>query len=161
MGGGGKGDSQETRINRDIAEASKPLIERGNKLADRAYQPNRGVQFAAFSPLQQMAMQGGADASNAFGITAPNNVMAGMPAPTMGNAGILGYGTGQVYDDNIDQSMTQSQQDYYNSFFRDPNNAYLDPIGGIDPNAPVVEAEVPILPTYGILDTNNESGGRR
>ena len=124
MGSGNKGSSQETTINRDLAEASKPLIERASVLGELPYTPNRGIQFAAFSPLQQAAFQSTNDAANAFGLSSVGDPMAGMPAPTMGDAGILGYGSGQVYDDNINASMPQSLQDYYNSFFRDPNQAY-------------------------------------
>ena len=152
MGGDSKGDSTETQINRDLAAASKPLIERSSVLGELPYTPNRGIQFAAFNPMQTNAMQNSANATGAFGMLAPSDAMTQMPQAQMGSAGILGYGTGEAYDDNLNASMPQSLQDYYASFFRDPNQAFT-------PNSPSIATARPSVGAGGFI--TGSTGGER
>lgn len=115
--GKGKSSSSETKINADLAKAAKPLLERAGVLGKIPYLPNQGMQFAAFTPMQQQAMQMGQDTASAFGMAPKGvDVMAGLPKAENIN-GIKGYSTKPWYDDIKAKSVTPNMQKYLDSLF--------------------------------------------
>lgn len=121
MSGGGKGSKQTTEI--EIPEAlkqgSKKLIDRGTRVAELGFQPNRAVTIAAFNPMQQSAFQNTANASSAFGLAAPANAMLGMPQPKMSAGGIVGYSTDAGYDEAMSK-LPQGYKDAIANLFINP-----------------------------------------
>ncbi len=122
MGGGGKGDKQESKVElpKELREAAERTLEKGEKVSQLGYQPNRAVTIAGFTPMQQSSMQNTANAANAFGLGAPTNAMVGMPATQTSAGGIQGYSTAAGYDEAV-AGLPQGYRDYLNSFFIDPN----------------------------------------
>lgn len=101
-GGGGKGSKQTTEIDPRLADASVEALKKVEEANKIPYIPNRGVQFAAFTPQQNAAFAGAREGASAYGLdpgTAP--VM-----PQVQNAGgIAGYSSGAVYDDTMKKSI--------------------------------------------------------
>ncbi len=106
---GGKSSTQENTINKDLAKAAKPLIKKAGKLAEMPYMPNRGIQFAAFSPMQEYAFQNTGAMANAFGLGNAGGY-TGMPAPQVSAEGYRGYSTGGLFDQIMAASATPEQQ---------------------------------------------------
>lgn len=116
--GKAKGGQQSTKLNSDLAAASKPLLEQAGQIADMPFMPNRGIQFAAFNPMQ-LAGFGNTDlAANAFGLGSSGG-STGLPDPIVQD-GISGYGTGGIYDAAVSQSLPPAYLDYLNQFFINP-----------------------------------------
>jgi len=114
----GKGGKQQTTINPELAAAARPLIERAGQIAQMPFMPNRGIQFAAFNPMQEAAFANTDAAASAFGLnTSGGNT--GLPAPITQN-GISGYGTGNIFDTAVQQSLPPAYLDYLNQFFINP-----------------------------------------
>lgn len=109
MSGGGKSSTQENNINKDLAKAAKPLIKKAGKMAEMPYIPNRGIQFAAFSPMQEAGFQNTASAANAFGLANAGGA-TGMPPPQVSQEGYRGYSTGGLLDQILAASATPQQQ---------------------------------------------------
>jgi len=115
---GSKTSENKTAINEDLAAAALPLIEQTGQIAQMPYMPNRGIQFAAFNPMQTAAFGNTDLAANAFGLNTSGGNM-GLPAPTVQN-GISGYGTGGVYDRAVQASLPPAYMAYLNQFFINP-----------------------------------------
>ena len=116
--GKAKGGQQKTEINPDLASAALPLIEQAGQIAQLPFMPNRGIQFAAFNPMQTAAFGNTDLAASAFGLNTSGGA-TGLPTPTVQN-GISGFGTGGVYDAAISQSLPPAYLDYLNQFFINP-----------------------------------------
>lgn len=109
---GGKGGSSksQTTIPTWIQEPAIRNIARAEDVARMGYQPYYGPEVAAFNPMQTAAMQSAADAAYAFGIGPQMNVSSSIPQPTEYAGGIQGYGSGDIFEQSVDQ-FQQRQPD--------------------------------------------------
>ena len=122
---GGKGGSQTSKVQIPswIEGPATRNLQRAEQFAQMGYQPYYGPEVAAFNPMQIGAMQSAADAASAFGLAAPMNVASTIPqAQDFGN-GMMGYGSGQGFEQAIAQFQQNQprQAAIYNSMFAGPN----------------------------------------
>ena len=119
--GGGSTTTQE--LPEWLQDAAKSNLARADYVSQIGYVPQYGLDVAGFTPMQQSAMQNTANAASAFGLSAPTNAMAGMPAQQTNNLGFSGYSSGALYDDALArlQASRPAQYDAINDMFIDPN----------------------------------------
>jgi hypothetical protein len=122
---GGKGGSQQSKVEIPawIEGPATRNLQRAEQLAQMGYQPYYGPEVAAFNPMQVASMQAAADAASAFGLAAPMNVASTIPqAQDFGN-GMMGYGSGQGFNQAVSQFQQYQPQQaaIYNSLFTGPN----------------------------------------
>lgn len=122
---GGKGGSSksQTTIPKWIEDPAVRNIARAEDVAKMGYQPYYGPEVAAFSPMQVAGMQSAADAATAFGMAPQMNVMSSIPQPTEYAGGIQGYGSGDIFDQTVNefQKRQPQQAQLYSSQFVGPN----------------------------------------
>lgn len=115
MSGGGKGGSETTttRVKLDprLETGAAEAIAAALRTAALPYQPNMGLQVAAFSPEEEAAFRGASEAAAAFGMpsAAQSDVAGYMPAPE-NVGGFRGYSTEALYNDAMNRSTTPSYQ---------------------------------------------------
>ena len=110
---GGKGGSQTTsvQIPEYIERAAQRNLNKAEAISQIGYTPYYGPDVAAFTPMQQAAMQNTAGAASAFGMAAPSDPMAGMPqAQNFG--GVMGYSSAPIYEAAVDQLRAQRPGQY-------------------------------------------------
>lgn len=114
MSGGGKGGATESsqQIDPRLAQGGVEILTSAFEAASQPYRPNQGMTIAAFTPQQQAAFQGANAAAEAFGLPSQQQGYQTMPNPEVGESGIRGYSTGDLYSTNVERSM--SQQDMQN-----------------------------------------------
>lgn len=123
---GGKGGSQSSKVEipQWIEQPTIRNLARAEQVSQMGYQPYYGPEVAAFTPMQQQAMQSQYDAASAFGM-APmgGNAMAGIPAPTEFTGGLLGYGSGDLFEQSVNefQKRQPDQAAIYSSQFVGPD----------------------------------------
>lgn len=123
---GGKGGSQTSKVEipKWIEDPAIRNIGRAEQVAKMGYQPYYGPEVAAFSPMQEQAMQSQYDAAAAFGM-APmgGDAMAGMPTPTEFAGGVRGYGSGDIFEQSVNefQKRQPDQAAIYNQQFVGPD----------------------------------------
>jgi hypothetical protein len=128
---GGKGGSQTSRVEipQWIEQPTIRNLARAEQVARMGYQPYYGPEVAAFTPMQQQAMQSQYDAASAFGM-APmgGDAMAGMPTPTEYAGGVMGYGSGDIFDQSVNefQKRQPDQAAIYNQQFVGPDTGNYD-----------------------------------
>ena len=100
---GGKGGSQTTQVEipKYIEDASRANIAQGKEISQIGYVPYYGPDVAAFSPMQQAAMQSTADFGAAFGLMPQIDAMAGMPQAQTFAGGIRGYSSAPLYEQAV------------------------------------------------------------
>ena len=120
-GGGGKGGSQtqSTQIDPALTMAGRDVLDLAAAGAAMPYAPNRGVQFAAFTPQQEAAMRGANVAAEAFGLPSAGD-SSGMPAAQTSASGIRGFSTGTDFDQMRDASVSTGMQAALSQLFADP-----------------------------------------
>lgn len=120
--GGGSTQTQVAELPSWLQDAAQENLGRARMTADIGYVPQYGLDVAGFTPMQTSAMQNTANAASAFGLAAPTNAMAGMPAQQTNNLGFSGYSSGALFDDALSQLQANrpAQYDYMNSMFIDP-----------------------------------------
>jgi hypothetical protein len=128
---GGKGGSQKSKVTipQWIEQPTIRNLTRAEQVAKMGYQPYYGPEVAAFTPMQQQAMQSQYDAASAFGM-APmgGDAMAGMPTPTEYAGGVMGYGSGDIFDQSVNefQKRQPDQAAIYNQQFVGPDTGNYD-----------------------------------
>tara|TARA_R110002167_G_C12702170_1_gene653685 strand:- start:1124 stop:1813 length:690 start_codon:yes stop_codon:yes gene_type:complete len=123
-----KGGSQSTEVSvpKYIEDAARSNLSRASDIANMDYVPQYGPTVAAFSPMQELAMQNTMDTANAFGIgdssMSRQDILGGMDAPTEYAGGVRGYSSMPIFKGMMDefQADRPGQFDYRNSFFIDP-----------------------------------------
>ena len=129
-GGGGKGGESQQQIDPALTAAARDGLDLAAAGAAIPYSPNRGVQFAAFTPQQTAAMEGADDAAAAFGLPTGGGAGAAMPAAETNAQGIRGYSTGAAYDEMKNKSMAPGLQAAIAKLFADPRTgAFNGPQG--------------------------------
>lgn len=103
MGGGGKGGSQSTKVEipKWAEDAMKANLKKAQGLSEVGYMPYYGPDVAAFTPMQEMGMQGAYDAAAAFGIGGAEkggDALAGLPEAKDFGGGLRGYSSGDLFE---------------------------------------------------------------
>jgi hypothetical protein len=124
-GGGGKGGSNtaQTQIPDWLKQPAVRNIGRAEALSRVGYTPYYGPDVAAFSPMQQQAMQGTMDMASAFGMAPQgSDAMAGVPAAQDFGNGLSGYSSGGLFDQAVAEleQRRPNQAAEYNQLFVDP-----------------------------------------
>lgn len=122
---GGKGGSQtaSVEIPEYIEAAAQRNLNKAERISQLGYVPYYGPDVAAFSPMQQAAMQNVAGAAGAFGMATPQGQdIYGMPTPTEYAGGIQGYSSAPLFEQSQAELARQrpAQKSYIDSFFIDP-----------------------------------------
>lgn len=140
----------------DWAEsAGETNINRANYISKLGYIPQYGVDIAGFSPMQTSAMQNTADAATAFGLQAPTDAMAGMPAMQTDNLGFTGYSSGDIYSGYLGNlaNVAPAQYAAMRGMFIDPVTGDLGvsftPQGQVVDTGAVVSAPAASLYDFG------------
>lgn len=123
---GGKGGSQTTsvQIPEYIEKAAQRNLNKAEAISQIGYTPYYGPDVAAFTPMQQAAMQNTVGAASAFGMAAPSDPMAGMPqAQNFG--GVMGYSSAPIYEAAVDQ-LRARRPGQYNAM----TGLFVDPYTG-------------------------------
>lgn len=135
--GGGQTQTQQTTYPDWYNEAGQKYNAMSDYVSKLGYMPNMGLDVAAFSPMQQQAMQNTANTASTFFGTPQMDAMAGMPTPTTNNLGFTGYSSGDLYQDAMSrlQQTAPSQYDAYRDMFVDPQsgqqNVAFTPYGSV------------------------------
>ena len=121
---GGSTES-EVKIPKWLEEQAKQNLQRAQDVASIGYTPYYGAEVAAFNPMQQAGFQNTADASRAFGMSAPTDAMAGMPQAQDFGGGVMGYSSAPLFEDAMSRfrDARPAQANLIDSFF-------IDPVGG-------------------------------
>ena len=91
--------TEQVKIPEWAQKASQEAIALSKKIGQIDYLPYYGPDVAAFTPMQQQAMQGRYDAASAFGLApAGGDAMAGIPAPKDFGGGHMAYSSGDLFD---------------------------------------------------------------
>lgn len=132
MSGGGKGgkSKSEVKIPAWLEAGARQNMARANELAQIGYVPYYGPDVAAFSPMQQAAMQNTNDAAAAFGMRG-GDAMAGMPAPQTFAGGVQGYSSAPMFQQSLDTLGAQRPGQ-----FAALNAPFINPVTGADPAMP-------------------------
>lgn len=162
---GGGGSTTEVKIPTWIQEPMQRGIARAEQIAQMGYQPYYGPEVAAFTPMQQQAMQSQYDAAAAFGM-APmgGDAMAGMPTPTEFTGGLLGYSSGDLFEQSVNefQKRQPNQAAIYNSQFVGPDvsNPNFYPPGNQPPYSGIPRGSGggPLTGGYGTANPNTGQG---
>jgi hypothetical protein len=133
MSGGGKGGKQTTsvKIPAWLEAGARQNMARADELAKIGYVPYFGPDVAAFSPMQQAAFQNTNDAASAFGMAAPSDPMAGMPAPQTFAGGVQGYSSAPMYQQALAQLQANNPGQY--AAMQAP---FVNPVTGAQPGTP-------------------------
>lgn len=107
---------QETKINEKLAAASEPLIKYSQDIAQMPFTPNRGVTIADFSPMQKAAFSGTDAMASAFGLQGSGG-QTGLPQAVDSGGGVMGFGSGGIFDQNVAASMSPAQSDFITNFY--------------------------------------------
>jgi hypothetical protein len=125
---GGKGGSTTSSVTipEYIEAAAQRNLNKAERISQIGYTPYYGPDVAAFTPMQQAAFQGTAQAAGAFGLPggsmSQQDIMGGMPAPTTYAGGVQGYSAAPIYEQSL-QTLGErrpGQKAYIDSFFIDP-----------------------------------------
>lgn len=111
----------KVKIPKWLEEAAKANLGQAQDIASIGYTPYYGADVAAFNPMQSAGFQNTADASRAFGLSAPTDAMAGMPqAQNFG--GVMGYSSQPLFADAVSRfgADRPGQKSLIDSFFIDP-----------------------------------------
>lgn len=156
-GGGTTTQVTQTELPSWLQDAAQSNLARADYVSQLGYVPQYGLDVAGFTPMQQSAMQNTADAASAFGLSAPTNAMAGMPAQQTNNLGFSGYSSGALYDDALAQLAQNrpAQYEAINSMFIDPTsgdaNTMFTPYGSVA--SEVAPASVQSMVDYSSSDS--------
>lgn len=133
MSGGGKGGKQttEVKIPAWLEAGAKNNMARANELAQIGYVPYYGPDVAAFSPMQQAAFQGTADAAAAFGQATPANPMVGMPQAMTFADGTTGYSSAPMYEQSL-AALAAARPGQFAAL----QAPFINPVTGADPASP-------------------------
>lgn len=103
--GGGSQDTESTTVNKPpkwFNDAAIKSLEVADKINQIGYVPYMGNQVAAFTPMQQQAMQGVSDWASAANGSGKVDAMAGMPQAKVDGSGVAGYESGTGFMRNLE-----------------------------------------------------------
>jgi len=132
MSGGGKGGSTSTSVQVPawLEGAAQQNLARADRVAQLGYTPYYGPDVAAFSPMQQAAMQGTNQAALAFGMPSVD-AMAGMPQAQTFAGGVQGYSSAPLYQQSVEALAANDP-----GLYRAMGQMFIDPNTGAQPGSP-------------------------
>lgn len=140
MAGGGKGGSQSTQVTIPawLEDAAKRNLALADQVSQIGYTPYYGPDVAAFTPMQQASFANTGTAANAFGLQAPTDPMAGMPAPQTFAGGVQGYSSAPMYEEALAalEAARPGQFKAINDLFINPQTGAL-PVNAAAQKLPV------------------------
>jgi len=113
--GGGSQDTESKTVNKPPAwfnDAAIKSLEVADKINQAGYVPYMGNQVAAFTPMQQQAMQGVSDWASAANGTGKVDAMAGMPQAKVDGSGVAGYESATGFMRNLEQMKQRFPKQY-------------------------------------------------
>jgi hypothetical protein len=134
---GGKGGSTSSTVTvpQYIEDAAKANLAKSEEISKIGYTPYYGPDVAAFAPMQQAAFQGTADLASAFGTAgggmSQQDVMGGMPAPTIYASGVQGYSSAPMFEQSMAELEARRPGQYAAI-----NEPFINPVTGAQPAAP-------------------------
>ena len=157
-GGKGGSTSQQVTIPDWLQQPAQRNLARAEEAAKVGYMPYYGPDVAAFTPMQQQAMQANVDAASAFGLVPQGTqAMAGMPqAQDFG--GVQGYSSGSMFDQALAELASRRPGQYaqYTQSFVDPMTGI--PVSNFDGGrAQVNPTAAQFIP--GMRDGGGDDGG--
>jgi hypothetical protein len=103
-------------------------LEKADAIAGMGPIRNYGPTVAAFNPTQQAMFQNVGSTANAFGMQAPTDMMAGMPAATDFGGGMMGHSAAPMVDQQLAQLQANAPGQY-----AEMTGMYMDPVTGQRP----------------------------
>lgn len=101
-GGKGGSTSSSVEIPAWLENAAIENINRARDVQSIGYTPYYGPEVAAFSPMQEQAMQATGSAAQAFGLAPQGfDAMAGMPQAQEFAGGLMGYSSAPLYEQSV------------------------------------------------------------
>lgn len=125
MGKGGS-TSSTVAVPEYIEDAARRNLTQADKISKLGFIPEYGPTVAAFTPVQEAAFQGTAQAAGAFGLPgggmSMQDISGGMPEPTTYAGGVRGYSALPIYEQALEAfgQARPGQKQYIDSFFIDP-----------------------------------------
>ena len=125
MGKGGS-TSSTVAVPEYIEDAARRNLTEADKIRRLGFIPEYGPTVAAFTPTQEAAFQGTAQAAGAFGLPgggmSMQDISGGMPEPTTYAGGVRGYSALPIYEQALEAfgQARPGQKQYIDSFFIDP-----------------------------------------
>lgn len=152
---GGKGGSTTTtvKVPKFLETAAKRNLTRADEIAKIGYVPYYGPDVAALTPMQQAAMANTNAASEAFGLSAPQDAMAGMPQAQTFAGGVQGYASAPMYQGSLEQLRATNPAQYAAI-----TSMFVNPKTGAAPRAPF--ATPVAAPNTGLPPAARNTGGR-
>ena len=135
-----------------IEDAARRNLTEADKIRRLGFIPEYGPTVAAFTPMQEAAFQGTAQAAGAFGLPgggmSMQDISGGMPAPTTYAGGVRGYSSLPIYEQALEAfgQARPGQKRYAESFF-------IDPVTGL----PGSNMQAPV--DYTVASTPGDLGG--
>lgn len=147
MAGGGKGGSQSTQVTIPawLEDAAKRNLALADQVSQIGYTPYYGPDVAAFTPMQQASFANTGTAANAFGLQAPTDPMAGMPAPQTFAGGVQGYSSAPMYEEAL--AALQANRP---GQFQAINDLFINPQTGAGP-VNMAAQKMPVAATPGFV----------
>ena len=151
MGKGGS-TSSTVAVPEYIEDAARRNLTEADKIRRLGFIPEYGPTVAAFTPMQEAAFQGTAQAAGAFGLPgggmSMQDISGGMPAPTTYAGGVRGYSSLPIYEQALEAfgQARPGQKRYAESFF-------IDPVTGL----PGSNMQAPV--DYTVASTPGDLGG--
>jgi hypothetical protein len=129
---GGKGGSTTSKVEIPawLEGAAKSNLARADEIAKLGFRPYFGPDVAALTPMQQAAMRNTNSAASAFGMAAPSDPMAGMPA-AQDFGGVQGYSSAPLYQGSVD-ALQASMPALYDAI----RSMFIDQQTGAQPRSP-------------------------
>jgi hypothetical protein len=141
MSGGKGGRSQQTSNQTGTSEAINRVppfseglginnILKADAISGMGPIRNYGPTVAAFNPTQTASFQNTANTANAFGMGAPTDIMAGMPAATDFGGGVMGISAAPIVDNSLSMLEANDPGQY-----AEMTGMYMDPVTGARPTS--------------------------
>lgn len=163
---GGKGGSTSQRVTIPdwLQGPAQRNLARAEEAAKVGYMPYYGPDVAAFTPMQQQAMQATTNAAAAFGLVPQGTqAMAGMPqAQDFG--GVQGYSSGSMFDQALAELASRRPGQYaqYTQQFVDPMSGL--PVSNFDGGRAQINPDaaqfVPGVSPNVLFPYSKDDGGR-
>ncbi len=154
----GGSTSSTVEVPQYIEDAARRNLTQADLISKIGFIPEYGPTVAAFTPSQEAAFQGTAQAASAFGLPgggmSQQDIMGGMPEPTTYDGGVRGYSSLPIYEQALEAfgQARPGQKEYIDSFFIDPFTG----AAGSNMQAPV---DYTVAPTPGDLGGISAGGG--
>ena len=114
-------ESTKVEIPEWLETPTRAVIQKGEQVGQVGYTPYYGPDVAAFTPMQNAAMQNTSGAANAFGLAGGQNMM---PQATEFAGGVQGYSSQPLYEQSVANFAAENPNQYgfMQSFFVDPKS---------------------------------------